>query len=260
MPVPIFTVRENPWTTVAKDIIQALAICVAALWGVYTFIYKEIIVPSRAPASLVVTPTLEEIGRRGDTVMVRATFTMENHSGAKVYAPAMWYSVRGLKLQSAATEDTTYLREVREGAEKPYPTSRFSQFVAADVIGTGKLTSEVETWYEPNAAQKIEQLLYVPADRYDAAQLAVQVLLTRSVDDVKQVRWKTTDDGELEPTLVFKDGSTYAGTGPAALNASEQRYVRWLRANNGGVNFVTATISLWNGRSAPRAAAAPQTP
>lgn len=240
---------------IVRDLVQAFALIIAASWGAYTFIYREIIVPARRPASLVVTPMLEAIGRRGDTVLARATFQMANHSDSKVYVPAMWYSVNGLKLEPVALDDTTYLRHNREEAQKPYATARFSQLTAADVIAVGKVSANVETWFEPGGEQRVEQLLYIPADRYDAAQLQVQYLIAKDIHELKEVRWRATDDGNLEPRLVFAPSSRYAGAA-AALSDTEQRYVRWLRANQGGVNYVTATISLW--RNAPAAAPAPQ--
>ena len=240
-----------------RDLLQSIALIIAAMWGAYTFFYREIIIPARRPAALVVTPSLEAIGRRGDTVLARATFAMVNHSDSRVYAPAIWYSVRGLKLQPVNTEDSTYQRENREGADKPYPTARVSQFTAADVIGEGKINTEVEYWFDPNGEQRVEQILYIPADRYDAAQLSVQYLVTKDIHELKQVRWRTTDDGDLEPRLVFAEGSAYAGP-PAELSDTVPRYVRWLKRHQGGVNFVSATLSLW--RNAPAAPASPAAP
>lgn len=235
---------------VVRDVLQSVALIIAAMWGAYTFFYREIIIPARRPAALVVSPSLEAIGRRGDTVLAKATFVIVNHSDSRVYAPAIWYSVRGLKLQPVATEDSAYLRANRENADKPYPTARFSQFTAADVIGEGKINTEVETWFDPGGEQRVEQILYIPADRYDAAQLSVQYLVTKDIHELKQVRWLTTDDGDLDPRLVFAAESPYAGPA-AALSDTVPRYVRWLKRHQGGVNFVTATMSLWRDGSAP---------
>lgn len=255
--------RRRVAAVVVRDVIQGLALIIAAAWGGYTFIYKEIIVPSRRPAALVVTPALEAIGRHGDTILARATFHMVNHSDSKVYTPAVWYSVRGLKLEPVSIDDSTYLRQNGEAAEKPYATARFSGFSTVELIGAGKVATEPETWYEPGAEQTVEQLLLIPADRYDAAQLQVQYLITKDVHDVKAVRWRTTDGGDLEPRLVFDPKSPYGGAGlaPAALSDTTPRYVTWLRRNQGGVNYVTATLSLWRGAPAapspPPATAAP---
>jgi hypothetical protein len=236
---------------VLRDVVQAFALLIAALWGLYTFVYKEVIVPRNRPAALVVTPTLEAIGRHGDTVLARATFQMVNHSDSKVYAPAIWYSVRGLRLEGLKQDDSTYLRQLREDAQKPYPTARFSHFTGVDLLGTGKVNTEVESWFEPGAEQRVEQILYIPADRYDAAQLQVEFLISKDVHEVKEIRWTTGDDGDLEPRLVFAPGSPYAGA-PAALSDTVPRYVRWLRANKAGVSYATATLSLW--RDGPGAA------
>lgn len=246
---------------VLRDVLQAFALLIAALWGLYTFVYKEVIVPRNRPAALVVTPSLEAIGRQGDMVLARATFQMVNHSDSKVYAPAIWYAVRGLKLESLDQDDSTYLRQLGTDAQKPYPTARFSQFAVVDVIGTGKVTNEVETWFEPGAEQRVEQILLIPADRYDAAQLQVQALISKDVHEVKQIRWRTTADGDLDPRLVFADGSPYAAGGaPAAISDTVPRYVTWLKANGGGVNYVTTTLSLWRSGGAAATPAAPAAP
>ena len=245
---------------VLRDVLQAFALLIAALWGLYTFVYKEVIVPRNRPAALVVTPMLEAIGRQGDMVLARATFQMVNHSDSKVYAPAIWYAVRGLKLQGVDQDDSTYLRQLGKDAQKPYPTARFSQFAVVDLIGTGKVSNEVETWFEPGAEQRVEQILLIPADRYDAAQLQVQYLISKDVHEVKEIRWRTTAEGDLDPRLVFADGSPYAADGaPAAMSDTVPRYVTWLKANGGGVNYVTATLSLWRsgGAATPAAPAAP---
>ena len=240
-----------------RDLLQSLALVIAAMWGAYTFFYREIIIPARRPAALVVTPSLEAIGRKGDTVLAKATFLIVNPSESRVYAPAIWYSVFGLKLQAVAMEDTAYLRRNRENADQPHATARFSQFTAADVIGEGKINGEVEYWFDSNGQQRVEQILYIPADRYDAAQLSVQYLATKDIHELKQVRWRTMDDGELDPRLVFAEGSPYAGP-PAELSDTVPRYVRWLKRHQGGVNVVTATLSLWgNGSSAPAPQPAP---
>jgi len=242
---------------VLRDVLQAFALLIAAAWGLYTFVYKEVIVPRNQPAALVVTPVLEVIGRRGNMVLARATFQMANHSASKVYAPAMWYSVRGLKMASVEPDDTTFLRQLRDNAQKPYASSRFSQFTGIDVVATGKLNPEVETWFEPGAEQRVEQILLIPADRYDAAQLQVVYLISKDVHQVKEIRWRTADEGDLEPRLVFAAGSPYAGP-PAAISDTVPRYVKWLRANRGGVSFATATMSLWaEGSAAPPASAKP---
>jgi hypothetical protein len=39
-----------------------VAVVVAALWGVYTFIWKDILVPSWAPASLVIEVKPRQVG------------------------------------------------------------------------------------------------------------------------------------------------------------------------------------------------------
>lgn len=72
-----------------KDWLQIILLVFGAAWGIYTFVYKEIIVPSRRPAALRVTATLEEVGRKKDMLLVRARIVVSNQSDTKIYAPAL---------------------------------------------------------------------------------------------------------------------------------------------------------------------------
>jgi hypothetical protein len=160
--------------------------------------------------------------------------------------------VRGLKLEGVEQDDSAYVRSNRENAAKPFPTARFSQFTAADLVGSGKVSTEVETWFEPGAEQRVEPLLYIPADRYDAAQLQVQYLISKDIHEVKEIRWTTTGEGDLDPRLVFSADSRWFGDGaPAAMSDTSARYLGWLRQTKAGVNYVTATIPLWGSGPAP---------
>ncbi|MFL5542396.1 MAG: hypothetical protein ACJ8J0_25640, partial [Longimicrobiaceae bacterium] len=72
------------------------------------------------------------------------------------------------------------------------------------------------------------------------------------------VRWRTTDEGDLDPRLVFSADSRWFGGGaPAAMSDTSARYVGWLRATKAGVSYVTATIPLWGNGPAPTAPPAP---
>jgi len=98
----------------------------------------------------------------------------------------------------------------------------------------------------------VEQLLYIPADRYDAAQLQVEYLITKDIHELKEIRWRTTDQGDLSPRLVFKADSRWFGGGaPAAIADTSARYLGWLRQTKAGVNFETATIPLWGDAPTP---------
>jgi hypothetical protein len=60
---------------------------------------------------------------------------------------------------------------------------------------------------------------------------------------------------------VFAAGSPYAAGGaPAAMSDTVPRYVTWLRANGGGVNYVTATLALWGNAPATAGASAKPEP
>ena len=246
--------RARSRARVARDLVQALAFAFAGIWAVYTFVYKEIIVPAGEPAAVVVTPTLEVIGRRGGTVLVRASFHLANRSRSRAYLPAVWFGVFGMRLEARDLADTAYARMNREAAAaEPLPTARFSQLVAADVIAAGRLLPDLETWYDPGDEQRVEQLLYVPADRFDVAQVYVEYLATKDISRLAAVRWAADQTGFVTPRLVF-DGDTAR---VHELTEQSPAYLSWLRETGAGINFATATISLWTDAPTSSAPASP---
>lgn len=77
-----------------KDFVEVVAIIVAGFWASCTFWYQE----SQRPAALAVSASLEEVGRRDGMALVRLNVHAVNRSNSKVYVPAFWYTVEGLRI------------------------------------------------------------------------------------------------------------------------------------------------------------------
>src|SRR3954447_23597800 len=77
--------------------VQTLAIVLAGVWGVYTFIYEAKIAPGLAPPSMSVTSTLERVGQRGNLVAIRSTVTRTNVGQAEVRVLGLTYNVVGVR-------------------------------------------------------------------------------------------------------------------------------------------------------------------
>src|SRR5262245_14017135 len=90
--------RSNTASKVIREWTQFVVLLFATAWGVYTFVYKETILPARRPATLTVTATLEELARNDEQVLIRLRIRAVNHTDRKVYVPALWYRVRGIEL------------------------------------------------------------------------------------------------------------------------------------------------------------------
>jgi len=60
----------------------------AAGFGIYQFIYKDIIVPARRPPAVTLAATLEELDRADGMILVRAHIAVANHGTPKYGLPA----------------------------------------------------------------------------------------------------------------------------------------------------------------------------
>src|SRR5919107_2022936 len=79
--------------------VQTLAIVLAGMWAVYTFVYEAKIAPGLAPPSVSVTSALERVGQRDGMVAIRSTVTRTNVGQAEVRVLGLTYNVVGVKVR-----------------------------------------------------------------------------------------------------------------------------------------------------------------
>ena len=126
---------------------KTVAVVVAALWGVYTFIWKDILVPSWAPASLVieVKPRQEGAETRpeaGGTAPLRLRLRViaTNPSSRTLYLlPNVWWASAMQRTQadpgrSFETAANAVLRD-----PSVLQAERGTELVSAGVVATGRL-------------------------------------------------------------------------------------------------------------------------
>lgn len=125
---------------------KTVAVVVAALWGAYTFIWKDILVPSWAPASLVidvkprqeVTEDRPEVGGTGPP-RLRLRVIATNPSSRTLYLlPNVWWA-SAMQMQA----DPSRSFEIAANAVLRDPSvlqaERGAELVSAGVVATGRL-------------------------------------------------------------------------------------------------------------------------
>ena len=130
----------HEWTKTA-------AVVVAALWGVYTFIWKDILVPSWAPASLVIEVKTRqegpehrpEAGRTGSS-RLRLRVIATNPSSRKLYLlPNIWWASAMQRAQGEPSRSfETAANAVLRDPSVPQ-AERGEDLVSAGVVATGRL-------------------------------------------------------------------------------------------------------------------------
>lgn len=212
---------------------QVISIAFASFFGIYTFWYTEVIGPSRLPAALSVTPRLEQIGTMGDTAIVRASVQIENESQANVHVPAMWYTVRGLRL---VPQDTLkpYVRRSPRG--QPELHALYSRQEAPTVVASGRFIDHPEMWFQPGGHSQLEEIFLVPARDFDVVQLKVDYALLRSNEGLHEVGW--VERPHTVPTF------TVQGPGKRLERLQGERYERWKAAHGAAFNWTSTSLSL----------------
>ena len=130
---------------------KSLAVVVASLWGVYTFVWKDILVPSWAPASLVIEVTAQPGRQRAAVgepqapvsfpVEIQVTVTNPTNRPLYLLANVWWASsiqrqeaANGSSFESAANE--ALIRYTTINAE------RGQKLVSSRVLATGRLFAD----------------------------------------------------------------------------------------------------------------------
>lgn len=203
-------VSEMTWLQKSKEGMQFFVLIFGACWGIYTFIYKDIIVPASRPPAVTLVATLDELDRADGMIVVRAHLLVANRGDAKVWVPALWWQVYGV---SFSEEDHTApqfanhaLPLLGRGDES---VSRFSSISRFEVVAAGRVP-DYEVWYQPKDETVHEQLFRVPEEQFDALQILVHAYITKGITTFAPTRWAITDDGELMPTLMIKQTGWFA--------------------------------------------------
>jgi hypothetical protein len=228
-----------------KEVTQFCLIVFGAGWGVYTFIYKDIIVPSKRPPAVTLAATLEELDRTDGMVLVRARLVVANRGEGKVWVPALWWNVYG---ESLGREDRTASQFADDAkpllARGDEGVTRFSSVRAAETVASGRIPG-YEFWYQPKDETVHEQLFYVPEGRFDVLQIFVDAYIFKSIDDLAPTRWDINEEGVLTPTLLLKQkGWNKDSSRVLPFVPADSTHWKATEPENAGQNFTTASLRI----------------
>ena len=200
--------------------IQSSALLIATGWGIYTFIWSDILVPSWAPAHINLSLSLnasanQRNSREGREVTL--TIKADNPSGRKLHLLSNIWQLFGSRrvemppTQFRAMADATLRSAALVQAE------RQSVRQSGPLLAVGRLFDD--TVIQPGESLSRSILLRIPAT-YDAVDISVIVpALTRasasSLFQGRRLEWGLTAQEELQPMLCRIPGPSDA-RGPDA--------------------------------------------
>ncbi len=237
---------QMTWVQKSKEGMQLFLLIFGAGFGVYQFIYKDIIVPAKRPPAVTLTATLDELDRADGMVLVRAHLVVANRGDAKVWVPALWWNVYGVSFSGEDRPVTQFASDVQPLLERQDESvSRFSSIRSSEIVAAGRVPDH-ELWYQPKDESVHEELFLVPEGRFDVLQIYVDAYITKNIAELAPTRWEINGEGVLTPTLLLKqtgwdkDPSRVVPFAPETNRAHRKALDR----EDAGHDFTTASLRI----------------
>jgi hypothetical protein len=200
---------ESEKETLGKTIntwVQTIGIIIAGVWGIYTFIYKEIWVPKTAPVNVSLDLSLQKLNQRsiaGKTSMVPigVAVTARNPSTREVFLlPTAWVAY-GIAISSQKQESLGE-GEIISSTTPQFFVDMYAKTTYRVLVGVGRLFPDISL--EPSETATRRLILFVPAETYDEIDVQVVVPTTTRPGKI-DLAWNLTKRDTLTP-LVYPIG------------------------------------------------------
>jgi hypothetical protein len=169
------TDKVNKW-------VQTTAIIIAAVWGIYTFLYAQVLVPKSAPVNITVDLGLKKVGDSALTttksdhavIPVEMNISAKNPSSRQVFLlPSFWIAY-GVKIGVVSTEDDPFKDALTITARNGVTNvEKHVREIDDTVVGYGGLLSD--TVLKPNETAARRLIFYVPPKEYDSIRVFVSI-------------------------------------------------------------------------------------
>jgi len=168
------TEQINKW-------VQTTAIIIAAVWGIYTFLYTQVFEPKSAPVNITVDLGLKKAGESGfptaksgrPLVPVEMKISAKNPSPRQVFLLPSYWIAYGVKMSAVAGGDP--FKDALTITASNGVTNVERDVTETDdiVVGYGGLLSD--TVLKPNETATRTLIFYVPPKEYDSIRVFVYI-------------------------------------------------------------------------------------
>lgn len=207
------TPQQESFSAAVRNWVQVVAFLLAGVWGVYTFVYSEIVAPSSAPVNVSTELQIEDVGEIVDASnrrlrAVQLTITAVNPSSREVYILPNFWVAYGLNVGPApdsaawaqALTSSVNRRELLHGG-------RHFQVEGGDMVAAN--LAFPDDALKPNERIVRTMMFYVPADAYDLIQVET-VMPTAHTKGLADMSYEI--DGAQISWSVFEIGAGGART------------------------------------------------
>lgn len=181
--------------------VATMGIVAAAMWGAYTFIYKEIMIPRSAPVNISVDLQLKKVGTCGlnekqeeSLIAVEMKISATNPSSREVHLFTSGWIAYGIKISPRYTPDSMCCQSAvtlvnsRQGGF----TEKYSSRTPQSVVAAGNIFGD--SFLKPNEKITRTLVFHVPRDIYDSIEVYAYMPTAARASDVV-LEWHLDDSG-----------------------------------------------------------------
>ena len=164
----------------------------------FQFYFRDISAPRRKPTALELKAELQQVGQRDGMILARLLLHATNPTDRRIYVPAFWLAVYGSALGDALRAvDTDWHAAIAQPNDRLYTS--FNEPAEVALLAQRRIFADGSAWYDPKDVTVFEDVIAVPADRFDYLKLNVTYVHGRSLDALN----------EAEPVVWLDDGGSW---------------------------------------------------
>lgn len=182
--------------------VQTVALICAFVWGIYTFVYKEILLPKSAPVNISMNLGLQctrnNESNQKKSIPVELIISAKNPSTRQVDLLSNFFIIYGIKVNPAEKDlIADYKKNPLKGNTMMY-TEKYRKIINVTVVAFGGLFSDDSI--KPVEEIKRNLFVDVPYGKFDRIRAAAYICSVRDSKGL-YMQWSLDDNGDAVPLL-----------------------------------------------------------
>lgn len=190
-----------------KAILEIIAFFIGGVWAAYTFFYKELYVPYKEPATIVVSSFMEKIDTLNGLQGIRCKINLKNNGKNRSYVLSALYNIVGYNIKQSKLNylDSNYCSWLNTFIKSSKTLPRFYEYSNGVTIQNGELV-ENRRWLDPSEEMPFEFITYVPIGVYfKEVEIAVQVYNTKDTSHLSPLFFVDKGTCLVKPKILIKN-------------------------------------------------------
>jgi hypothetical protein len=230
--------------------VQTIGILIAAIWGFYTFVYKEIELPSSAPVNISLNLQLKKIESGplvGDLSAVEMKVSATNPSPRKIsLLPTVWIAY-GANINAARNDETTFSHAASDVLKDPSiiaTQQRFADLKGFSVVAAGHLFHYNSL--KPGETIGRTLVLFVPKNDYNFISVSTFMPSSEDISGI-EVEWNLEKPAPPKPQFFYWIPHMYSlsKTGQRGQELTDKEFRDSVKQLDLQTAESHAEISLW---------------